>query len=505
MSGQSAFGRRSDFPDAVEAHRAPVAIPRPEHAPEASASVLAPLVIDLDAHLPGGLGWEIALGAARARPTALPRLAVEALRDRAAFARSASTLAGSALAAIPLGPVLQAALARSEAEGRAVYLLTAAHPALAEGLRAARPGIAGVIVAPGGEAVAELARTAAVRARCPAGFVVPYGIDPEAPWARGAPAWPAWPAASAAPAEDPAANAAAPSRARLWARALRLHQWAKNLLVFAPLVLAGQALEPAAWLAAAAGFLAFGFAASSTYLLNDLHDLAHDRAHRSKRHRPLASGALAIPHALLAAALGLAASLGLAATGGVTGLATVGAYLALTLAYTLAIKRYPVLDTVTLAGLFTLRLLGGIAFCGVAGSPWLLAFSMFVFTSLALAKRAVEIDQLAGTGREAIAGRGYVLRDGPTVLALGAATSACAVLILSLYIVEAPARSAFYRTPDLLWAAPIALFLWLGRIWLLCGRGALRDDPVEFALRDRPSLGLGLVLATGFALACLPF
>ena len=284
---------------------------------------------------------------------------------------------------------------------------------------------------------------------------------------------------------------------------MRLHQWAKNGLVFVPPILAGLALDPGAWLHAAVAFLAFGLAASSTYLLNDLHDLAHDRAHRSKRHRPLASGALPIPHALGAAVLGLAACAWLASLGGPAGLATIAAYLGLTLAYTFAIKRHMVVDTVTLAALFTLRLVGGIAFCGVAGSAWLLAFSMFVFTSLALGKRFVEIDALARGGQTRVAGRGYTVQDGPAVLALGAATSTAAVMILSLYIFEAPARAAFYVHPELLWAAPVALFLWLGRIWILCGRGALRDDPVEFALTDRPSLWLGLVILASFALACV--
>jgi 4-hydroxybenzoate polyprenyltransferase len=306
---------------------------------------------------------------------------------------------------------------------------------------------------------------------------------------------------------DPEASAGlsvAPSGLVLWARAARLHQWVKNLLIFVPLVLAGEALNASAWATAAAGFLAFGLVASATYLLNDLHDLADDRAHPSKCHRPLASGALAIRQALVAAVLGLCGGLALAGgVAGSTGLVLLAGYIAATLAYTFCLKKQPVIETVTLAGLFTWRLVAGIYLVGVAASPWLLIFSMFVFGSLALAKRYVEISRLAVRGLTKVQGRGYVAADGPAVLALGTGSGMAAVLVFVLYLTEAALRHAFYVSPERLWIAPVALFIWLARIWLLCGRGELNDDPVEFATSDAPSIGLGLAILASFALACV--
>ena len=271
-----------------------------------------------------------------------------------------------------------------------------------------------------------------------------------------------------------------------------------------PLVLGGAALNPAAWLGALAGFLALGLVASGTYLLNDLHDLPDDRRHASKRRRPLASGALPLRHAALGAPLGIAAGFALAGfVLGSPGLALVTAYLAGTLAYTFALKRQPIVDAAALACLFTLRLAAGIVVAGVAASAWLLVFSMFLFTSLAFAKRHTEIARLAAGGRERAAGRGYVVADGPVVLALGVASGTGAVFIFVIYLIEEVARRGFYDHPAWLWLAPMALFLWLGRIWLLCGRKELDDDPVAFAVKDTPSLALAAAMAGSVALAWL--
>ena len=464
-----------------------------------AAEPLFALVIDLDAAMASrALGWEIALCVLRRHPAALFGLARAALRGRDALEREACGRDDVDFGALPLDASALSALRQAAAEGRAVVLLTGRHEALAHRLREAHSSVGEVIAAAGGDDVAELSRTAAVRSRCPAGFVVLPNQVGRAPWSH-----------TASPFLPPSATAIAadaqplPSMPRTWVEAARLHQWSKNLLVFVPLFLGGQALDPHAWTMAVAGFLAFGLIASATYLMNDLHDLPHDRAHWSKRHRPLAAGRLTIPHALVAIAALVMFGTSLATVGGLWGFGTLVAYLILTTGYTFLIKRYAIIDAVTLAALFTLRLVAGIAFCGVAGSPWLLALSMFVFTSLALAKRSVEIGQLAQNNLTSISGRGYAVVDAPVVLSLGAATSTAAVLIFALYVFEAAARHAFYVNPDLLWAAPVALFLWLGRIWMLCGRGALRDDPVEFAVTDKVSIGLGVIVFASFALACV--
>ncbi|WP_156648480.1 UbiA family prenyltransferase [Methylobacterium sp. Leaf108] len=457
-----------------------------------------PLVIDLDgAGLSPAFVAEAAIRALRGGPSGVLSLLSVALPGRGsfdhAFDRSGAVDPGPGL----FDARMLAAATRADAEGREVLILTSAFPALARRLCATTAWADDVIVAPRGDDIAELARLAAVRTRCPGGFVAFSGADEGALWVR---------AAGRQAAEPGLVDAVAPpvrSRLRVWVKAARLHQWTKNLLVFLPLVLAGRAFDASAWLMAAMGFLAFGLVASATYLLNDLHDLDHDRAHRSKRHRPLASGALSIPAALVGIVSGLGLGLGLAAASGPASLAILSVYLAATLAYTFRIKRVALLDAVTLAGLFTSRLVAGVVFCGVAGSAWLFVLSMFLFTSLALAKRYGEIRHLAPSG--AIPGRGYVAEDGPVVLAFGTATAAAAVLMVSLYIVEAATRQAFYVNPEFLWLAPVAVFVWLGRIWLLCGRGALNDDPVEFAITDGPSLALGLAVLTGFCLACMRF
>jgi 4-hydroxybenzoate polyprenyltransferase len=280
-----------------------------------------------------------------------------------------------------------------------------------------------------------------------------------------------------------------------------LPQWAKNALVFVPLILGGQAANPAAWAAAVLGFVALGLVASATYLLNDLWDLADDRRHWTKRNRPLASGRLPIPLALALIPVGLLIGLSLAALAGRPALAVTLGYLALTLAYSFRLKREPVVDAVTLGGLFTLRLGLGIALAAVRLSPWLLVFAMFLFTSLALAKRHVELGRLARHGRNHACGRGYRADDGPVVLGMGLASAFVAVAVMVLYLIHEAFGQGFYAAPGWLWTFPLMLTLWIGRIWLLAGRGELDDDPVIFALRDRTSLAYGGCMLAAFAAA----
>jgi 4-hydroxybenzoate polyprenyltransferase len=272
------------------------------------------------------------------------------------------------------------------------------------------------------------------------------------------------------------------------ARALRVHQWTKNLLVFLPLVLGGLALNPEAWIASAIGFIALSLTCSSTYLINDLADLKHDREHRSKRHRPLASGELGTGHAIVMAAVCMVFGTLLSAYLGAAALAVLSGYVALTLAYTFALKKIPLLDVFVIALLFTLRLVLGIVIVGVALSPWLLLFSMFSFLSLALAKRYTEIQ---ATKHSTTAGRGYLAIDAPLVLALGTAAFLGAVLILILYLIEDAFPQTFYLHPQYLWGLPGILFIFFSRIWLAAQRGVLHDDPVFFAIKDSASIACG--------------
>lgn len=284
-------------------------------------------------------------------------------------------------------------------------------------------------------------------------------------------------------------------------KSIRLQQWAKNALVLAPVALAGKSGNADAWLNAGLAFLAIGFLASATYLVNDLSDLADDRRHWSKRNRPLASGRMSIPVALLMVPgfSAIAAGLGLAL--GPAGLAVLALYGATTLSYSFRLKRVPIVDVMTLASLFTLRLLLGVVAIGAALSPWLFVFSMALFFSISLAKRHVEVVRLRAHDMEKSAGRGYDTRDEPLLLALGVGSALSSVVLLSLYLSADAFRAAFYGAPQFLWFGPAIILLWLSRIWLLSQRGELDDDPVAFALHDRPSLMLGAALGLAFVAA----
>jgi 4-hydroxybenzoate polyprenyltransferase/phosphoserine phosphatase len=284
-------------------------------------------------------------------------------------------------------------------------------------------------------------------------------------------------------------------------RALRLHQWAKNALIFVPLILSGKIADAGAWMKAFEGFLTFGMLASATYLLNDLWDLHEDRQHWSKKDRPLASGEMQIALSLaLIVLLGLGA-FALAFVAARESVALLAIYLAATLGYSFRLKREPIVDVVILAGLFTMRLGVGVVVAGVAFSTWLLVFSMFFFLSVSLGKRQTEIVRMAAHGKDSAPGRGYRAKDAFFVLASGVATMIAAVLIVVIYLIEDAFPKGVYQRPDLLWSFPVVIFLWLGRFWILCHRGDLHDDPVAFALKDRLSLVYAAVVGAVFAAA----
>lgn len=271
---------------------------------------------------------------------------------------------------------------------------------------------------------------------------------------------------------------------RQWLYGLRLHQWLKNLLVFVPLLPIIRVAEPQMWLAALAMFLAFGLCASSIYVFNDLLDLESDRQHKRKRLRPFASGAIPISQGIVVATLLLLASTALALTTlpPIACLALLG-YLVLTTAYSVWLKRRLLVDVFTLAALYTSRILAGAAAIQVEPSFWMLGLSIFMFLSLALAKRYVEIRDLRASGRSVISGRAYAANDDVFVLATGLSAGQLSILTLSLYLND-PFVAHQYAHPYLLWLLCPLLLYWLVRIWLKAHRGQMHDDPLVFAATD---------------------
>jgi 4-hydroxybenzoate polyprenyltransferase len=276
---------------------------------------------------------------------------------------------------------------------------------------------------------------------------------------------------------------------RGWLRAIRVHQWLKNLLVLVPLLASHRFLEAPAVLAALATFAAFSLCASGVYVLNDLFDLTADRQHPRKRLRPFAAGELPLLHGMAATVLLSVAGLALGfAVNLRTGLVLV-AYCACTLAYSLFLKRKAMVDVLLLAGLYTLRIIAGTVAIAAAMSFWLLAFSMFIFLSLAMLKRYTELALLLANGRSAANGRGYNVEDLALLQSLGGSSGYLAVLVFALYI-NSPESLALYSHHKALWLVCPLLLYWISRAWMVARRGEMNDDPVVFAVTDRVSQGV---------------
>ncbi|RRA50063.1 UbiA family prenyltransferase [Acidipila sp. EB88] len=272
-------------------------------------------------------------------------------------------------------------------------------------------------------------------------------------------------------------------------RAARVHQWAKNVLMFVPLLLA-HALQPQRLFEAVLAFVCFSLCASSTYIVNDLLDIEADRKHPRKRRRPFAAGDLQAKTGVLLSAGLLVAALGLAAFLPGRFMLCLVAYLVTTLSYSLYLKRVVLVDVVLLSGLYTLRLLAGSAATGVAISPWLAGFSVFLFLSLAIVKRFAELQNIRAAGQVPSNGRGYLLSDIEQMRSFGTSSAYASIVVFSLYISQGDV-AGLYPHPQRLWLMTPIMILWVSRVWLLASRGELDEDPVIFALTDRMSLLLG--------------
>lgn len=282
-----------------------------------------------------------------------------------------------------------------------------------------------------------------------------------------------------------------------WLRALRPHQWLKNILVFLPAV-AGHVSNSNAIVGSFAAFVIFCLVASSVYLMNDLLDLEADRTHPRKRLRPLAAGMIPIGRASLLMVGLLATGLVLAALISPLFLAVMLSYYVLTTAYSLYLKRRTIVDIWVLAILYSMRVLGGVAATGIVPSVWLLAFSIFFFFALAAVKRQAELVDLVNRDTEAATRRGYHRDDVILIAAMAIAAGYVSVLIMALYV-RTPDIDRLYNFPPALLGICLVLLYWISRIVMVTHRGLMHDDPLIFAVRDRVSQ-LCMVCMLGFAL-----
>ena len=281
---------------------------------------------------------------------------------------------------------------------------------------------------------------------------------------------------------------------KTYAKALRVHQWLKNILVFIPMLLAHQISHVSLWANGLLAFISFSLCASSVYLLNDLLDLSADRLHPRKRLRPFASGDLSMVQGIALIPLLLLAAFTIAALWLPTDFVIVlVVYYLLTVSYSFWLKAVVLLDALLLAGLYTIRIIGGMAATQIGPSFWLLTFSIFLFFSLALIKRYSELLALKQRGQLTTHGRGYHVEDLVMLMGFGVACGFMAVLVSALYI-NSDKVKVLYHHPAFLWLVSPILLYWISRIWLIAHRGGMHDDPVVFAAKDKGSWAVAAVI-----------
>jgi len=482
--------------------------------PELRAGV--PLCVDLDGTLvKSDTLVDSVLVIARQRPRELLRIPGWIAQGKASFKRHVTAAVALDVEHLPYNHALLEWLRVEAGAGREIYLATAADGALAERVAAYLGIFRGVLASDGETNLAGGNKLAAFRARFGDEFCYIGNAKPDAVLL----------AACVSPmvANPDRALRGAMKRAgtvpvtsfeartpvlKSWLRAVRLHQWAKNVLIFVPLLLA-HAWNAATLTGAGVAFFSFGMCASATYIINDLLDIEADRRHPRKRKRPFAAGDLSaisgvlMVVVLMAVALALAIALpqifanmqgGYDLTQPYKFLEWLGIYTMTTLTYSLYLKRTLLWDVFVLSGLYTVRILAGSAATDVAVSAWLAGFSVFFFLSLAFVKRFSELEALRERGVAVTNGRGYLVSDLEQLRALGTGAMYAAVVVLTLYI-NNPDNTRLYQHIARLWLVVPVMLLWLSRVWMLASRGEMHDDPVVFAITDKRSLLLGVLMA----------
>lgn len=287
-------------------------------------------------------------------------------------------------------------------------------------------------------------------------------------------------------------------------RSLRLYQWVKNLLLFVPVFTSHQWANGAILLKTLLAFLAFGLCASGTYLVNDLLDLEEDRRHLSKRNRPLASGECSIQQGVTAAIICLVAGLTLGFTVGNGLLPLLLLYMVATASYSLSLKKIFLVDALTLALLYTLRVIAGHVLTGIPFSMWLLSFSFFLFLSLAFSKRAAELINLPRNQEAGLPGRGYLAGDLQLVTTAGVCSGFLSSLVFALYV-NSPSVTLLYRRPAVLWGILPLLLYYILRVWIVCGRGQLDVDPIVYTAKSRSTYVIGAMIILLVVVATVRF
>ncbi|OUR74063.1 hypothetical protein A9Q78_01770, partial [Methylophaga sp. 41_12_T18] len=273
----------------------------------------------------------------------------------------------------------------------------------------------------------------------------------------------------------------------VWFRQLRVHQWAKNFLIFVPLIVSGQFLVENSILSSVLGFISFSCLASATYIINDLIDLECDRRHPRKKNRPLAAGKISVVYANVAAFVLFFLAFTIASVLMDEFILVLAVYLIMTVTYSLKIKQYIGMDVIALASLYTLRIIAGAAILSVTLSFWLLSFSMFVFLSLAMIKRCAELKSFKREPNARISGRGYELADYFVLMSIGTSSAMLSILMFCFYI-NSNVLTDQYQKPILLWLVLPAFCYWMMIMWLKTNSGEMHDDPLVFSLKNKGSI-----------------
>lgn len=486
------------IPKPIEGERLPHTISPPEPA----AATLRPLCVDLDGTLvKSDTLVDSLMVLVRTRPALIFGVLRALLHGRAAVKAYVTGHTALDVVHLPYNRKVLQFLQQERRKGRDIYLATGANEALAQRVAAHLGLFAGVLGSSAATNLTGNRKLEGLRARLGPGPFDYIGND--------TPDLPLLCVAGDAMVANPTLRLRLKLRARHMQPALvfeeregtlysimsavRPHQWAKNLLIFLPLLLS-HVLAPDRLFDALLAFCCFSLAASSAYIVNDLLDIEADRRHAKKRLRPFACGDLS---ALTGLAL-VAAFLLLAFTGArlLPGAfyAWLALYLVSTMAYSWYLKRIALVDVVVLSGLYTLRLLAGGAATETPISHWLAGFSIFLFFSLAVVKRFAELENLRSSGAPPRNGRGYIVADLNQLRSFGTASAFAAVMVFAIYISGSDV-TALYSRPQLLWLIMPLMILWLCRVWLLASRGSLDEDPLVFALTDRMSQLIGIAVA----------